>query len=86
MISISISISITGDASMAAARRLAQIEPATLGGVLAILNYADEGEQNQGFPWDEVADEQCEFFEWDAALRRSLTKALNRLNQSEVAA
>jgi hypothetical protein len=47
------------------------------------LNYVDEGEQNQGFPWDEVGTEEREFFEWDMALRRSLTKALNRLNQSE---
>src|SRR5258707_8175357 len=42
-------------AAMSAARRLAEIEPATLPGVLAILSYVvDEGEQNQDFPWSEV--------------------------------
>jgi hypothetical protein len=67
------------EASMAAARRLAEIEPATLRGVLAILNYVDEGERNQGFPWDEVGTADCELFEWHMTLHRSLAKALNRL-------
>jgi hypothetical protein len=45
---------------MAAARRLAEIEPATLAGAQAILNYVDEGERNQGFPWEEVGTADCE--------------------------
>jgi hypothetical protein len=65
--------------AMSAARRLAQIEPATLGGVLAVLNYVDEGEQLQGFPWDEVGTADCELFAWHMTLHRSLAKALNRL-------
>jgi hypothetical protein len=69
-------------ASMAAARRLAEIEPATLAGAQAILNYVDEGEQLQGFPWEEVAAADfCELFEWHMTLHRSLAKALNRLTQ-----
>jgi hypothetical protein len=68
--------------AMAAARRLAEIEPATLGGVLAILDYVDEGEQLQGFPWEEVGTADCELFEWHMTLHRSLANALNRLTQS----
>jgi hypothetical protein len=66
-------------ASMAAARRLAEIEPATLAGVRAILNYVDEGERVQGFPWDEVGTADCELFAWHMTLHRTLAKALNRL-------
>jgi hypothetical protein len=69
------------EAAMAAARRLAEIEPATLAGVRAILNYVDEGEQLQGFPWDEVGTDECELFDWHNSLHRSLAKALNRLTQ-----
>jgi hypothetical protein len=71
------------ESAMAAARRLAQIEPATLAGVRAILNYVDEGERNQEFPWDEVGTDECELFPWHMTLHRSLAKALNRLTQSE---
>jgi hypothetical protein len=67
------------EASMSAARRLAEIEPATLPGVLAILNYVEEGEQNQGFPWSEVGTVDHELFEWHATLHRSVARALNRL-------
>jgi hypothetical protein len=67
------------DAAMAAARRLAEIEPATLEGARAILNYVDEGERNQGFPWDEVGTDECELFPWHMTLHHSLAKALNRL-------
>ena len=67
------------EAAMSAARRLAEIEPATLPGVRAILNYVDEGAENQGFPWDEVGTAGCELFEWHMTLHRSLAKALNRL-------
>jgi hypothetical protein len=70
-------------AHMAAARRLAEIEPATLAGAQAILNYVDEGERNQGFPWDEVGTADCELFAWHMTLHRSVAKALNRLTQSE---
>jgi hypothetical protein len=64
---------------MAAARRLAEIEPATLAGAQAILNYVDEGEQLQEFPWDEVGTADCELFPWHMTLHRSLAEALNRL-------
>jgi hypothetical protein len=66
-------------AAMAGARRLAEIEPATLAGAQAILSYVDEGERNQGFPWEEVGTADCELFPWHMTLHRSLAKALNRL-------
>ena len=69
------------EAAMSAARRLAEIEPATLAGARAILNYVDEGERLQGFPWDEVGTADCELFAWHMTLHRNLAKALNRLNE-----
>jgi hypothetical protein len=74
------------EASMSAARRLAEVEPATLPGVLAVLNYVDEGEQRQGFPWSEVGTVDHEPFEWRMALHRSVARALNRLTSSTTAA
>jgi hypothetical protein len=62
--------------------RAADVRPATLAGAQAILNYVDEGERNQGFPWEErVATADRELFEWHSTLHRSLAQALNRLTQ-----